>query len=336
MSLVSILIPTYNQPEFFRRTLISALNQDYPDIEILIGDDSTDDRVKNVVDEFLSRPQRFPIRYFRNTDKSDSKSISNHDNLLKNARGEYISFLYHDDLIEPTKISKVMLMFESEYGKDIALVTSNRWIIDESDTIIDKYGIDFEGILGRHSRTLSSEEFASICLLTKNNLFGEPSAVVFKKDDLLDSETGEYKLGIFLGKKFLAHFDFPMWLELCRKRDSLVVFINEPLTSFRRHSSQNSADPWLNFCLITEWADILAHAFLNDTFIHDTQSLDQGCQLWLKYVREFFTLHRSKVENTPAILENLDILTQMAQTVEENNFSKFLQLAVKKKPWETV
>ena len=310
MSLVSILIPTYNQPEFFRRTLISALNQDYPEIEILIGDDSTDDRVKNVVDEFLSRPQRFPIRYLRNPDKSASKIIFNHNNLLKNARGKYVSFLYHDDLIDPTKILKMMLMFESEYGKDIALVTSNRFVINENDDVVDTLGIDFDDRPDAPVRTFISEDFASMCLLTKQNLFGEPSAVVFRRDDLLDHETGEYKIGMFLEKKFLFHFDFPMWLELCRKKDSMVVFMNEPLTSFRRHSMQNSADPWLNFGLIVEWTEFLSYSFLNDLFIHDSETLNRACKSWLDYVNRAFANERSRMRVLPRVVENLDTLIQ--------------------------
>ena len=333
MSLVSILIPTYNQPEFFRRTLKSALAQDYSNIEILIGDDSTDDRVKNVVDEFLARPQKFPIRYLRNPDKSASKSISNHDNLLKNARGKYVSFLYHDDLIAPKKISKAMTVFESEYGKDIVLVTSNRFSINESDDVIDTLGIDFDDRPDEPVRTFTGEEFSSMCLLTKQNLFGEPSAVVFRKNDLLDSETGEYKLGIFLGKKFWYHFDFPMWLELCRKKDSIVVFLNEPLTSFRRHSMQNSADPWLIFCLIVEWTEFLSYSFLNDLFIHDSAILNQAINSWLSYVKKAFANERSRMRVLPRVVENLDTLIQIVQAAEENDLAKFLQLSIKKKPW---
>ncbi|MEH7221468.1 glycosyltransferase family 2 protein, partial [Bacillus toyonensis] len=39
--LVSILIPTYNRPHYFQLALDSALAQTYPNIEIIIGDDST-------------------------------------------------------------------------------------------------------------------------------------------------------------------------------------------------------------------------------------------------------------------------------------------------------
>ena len=41
--LVSICIPSYNQPRFFEMALQSALAQTYPNIEIIVGDDSTNE-----------------------------------------------------------------------------------------------------------------------------------------------------------------------------------------------------------------------------------------------------------------------------------------------------
>ena len=40
--LVSILIPTYNRPDYFELALQSALKQTYQNIEIIIADGSTD------------------------------------------------------------------------------------------------------------------------------------------------------------------------------------------------------------------------------------------------------------------------------------------------------
>ena len=42
--LVSIMIPTYNRPNYFRETIESALAQTYPNIEIIVCDNSTDER----------------------------------------------------------------------------------------------------------------------------------------------------------------------------------------------------------------------------------------------------------------------------------------------------
>ena len=60
--LVSICIPTYNQPEFFRQALESAINQTYPNIEIVVGDDSTDTRTKNLIQPYLKKYKK--IKYF--------------------------------------------------------------------------------------------------------------------------------------------------------------------------------------------------------------------------------------------------------------------------------
>ena len=47
--LVSILIPTYNKPKYAQEALESALAQTYENIEIIIGDDSTNEEVKEMV-----------------------------------------------------------------------------------------------------------------------------------------------------------------------------------------------------------------------------------------------------------------------------------------------
>ena len=60
--LVSILITTYNQPVFFKEALESALHQDYHNIEIVIGDDSTNTDTKNLMREYIRKyPQ---IKYY--------------------------------------------------------------------------------------------------------------------------------------------------------------------------------------------------------------------------------------------------------------------------------
>ena len=57
VSLVSVIIPTYKRKlDFVSRALQSVLNQTYPNIEIVVIDDSPDDfpyrdEIKNYIDE---------------------------------------------------------------------------------------------------------------------------------------------------------------------------------------------------------------------------------------------------------------------------------------------
>ncbi|EJR60846.1 hypothetical protein IIO_03180 [Bacillus cereus VD115] len=55
MPLVSVLIPTYNRPHYFEKALCSVLEQTYPNIEIIIGDDSTNDETEKVLQKYLCK-----------------------------------------------------------------------------------------------------------------------------------------------------------------------------------------------------------------------------------------------------------------------------------------
>ena len=53
--LVSVLIPTYNRPNFFKLALESVLAQSYPNIEIIICDNSTNEETANLIEESVQQ-----------------------------------------------------------------------------------------------------------------------------------------------------------------------------------------------------------------------------------------------------------------------------------------
>ncbi|MGM2833869.1 glycosyltransferase family 2 protein, partial [Bacillus cereus group sp. Bce025] len=63
--LVSILIPTYNRPHYFKIALESALAQTYSNIEIIVGDDSTNNETEKLIyRDYLHKHKH--ITYIRN------------------------------------------------------------------------------------------------------------------------------------------------------------------------------------------------------------------------------------------------------------------------------
>ena len=56
--LVTVIIPTFNRPKFFREALESALNQTYRNIEIFVSDNSTDDATERLIQDYLARDTR--------------------------------------------------------------------------------------------------------------------------------------------------------------------------------------------------------------------------------------------------------------------------------------
>ena len=97
LPLVSIIIPTYNRSEFLLRSINSALNQSYPNIEIIVIDDNglgSTNQIKtfNLLRKFINNNK---IYYFPNKVNSNA-SYSRNIGLWK-ASGEFIHFLDDDD-----------------------------------------------------------------------------------------------------------------------------------------------------------------------------------------------------------------------------------------------
>lgn len=99
--LLSFCIFTYNQPDAVRRVLERVIPQTSSDVEILIRDDSADDRTENVVKSFSGFEN---LRYFRGQKEGVDKAIIF---LLKEAKGKYF-WGFGDDDLDPDAISKVL------------------------------------------------------------------------------------------------------------------------------------------------------------------------------------------------------------------------------------
>jgi glycosyltransferase involved in cell wall biosynthesis len=94
---ISICIPAYKRIGFLRRLLQSIESQTYKDFEVIVSDDSDDDSVFNLVQEFLSK---FSISYFKNTPALGTPTNWNFG--ISKARGEWIKLMHDDDWFATT------------------------------------------------------------------------------------------------------------------------------------------------------------------------------------------------------------------------------------------
>lgn len=98
--LVSIVIPVYNGSDYLAEAIDSALNQTYNNVEVLVINDGSVDGGKSR-DLALSYGNK--IRYFEKKNGGVSTAL----NLgIKEMRGEYFSWLSHDDVYFPEKIQR--------------------------------------------------------------------------------------------------------------------------------------------------------------------------------------------------------------------------------------
>lgn len=85
------------------------MHQDYNNIEIIVGDDSTNTETKNLMQEYIRKyPQ---IKYYYHNGPLGGEGLENSRFVFNNSNGEYVNYLLHDDLLMPTKISRMMNYF---------------------------------------------------------------------------------------------------------------------------------------------------------------------------------------------------------------------------------
>ena len=92
--LFSIIIPTYNREKFIFETVQSVLNQTHIDFELIIVDNKSTDKTKEIVLSFSDSRINF-IQNDKNYERCYSRNVG-----IKISKGEYILFLDSDDLLE--------------------------------------------------------------------------------------------------------------------------------------------------------------------------------------------------------------------------------------------
>jgi glycosyltransferase involved in cell wall biosynthesis len=101
---VTALVPCYNAAEFIDRTLDSLAAQTWPDLEILIGDDCSADSTLSIVQRFAANQSNVRLV----TRESNLGWLRNSNDLMSQAQGELMFFAFHDDLVAPTYVERLV------------------------------------------------------------------------------------------------------------------------------------------------------------------------------------------------------------------------------------
>jgi teichuronic acid biosynthesis glycosyltransferase TuaG len=110
--LVSVIIPTYNRPDFLSKTLQSIVDQTYHHMEIIVVSNGVNNDNEKAAKE-LNDPR---IIYVDQENSGGPASPRNHG--IKMAKGQYVAFCDDDDLWMPDKVEKQVKALEEnqEYG----------------------------------------------------------------------------------------------------------------------------------------------------------------------------------------------------------------------------
>lgn len=101
---VSVVVPLYNTEKYIAECIDSVLNQTLRDLEVLVVDDGSRDRSREIVEELARRDSR--VRLLRhpggvNLGVSRTRRLG-----ITEASGDYIAYLDADDAFEPSKLEE--------------------------------------------------------------------------------------------------------------------------------------------------------------------------------------------------------------------------------------
>lgn len=119
-SLVSIIIPCYNDSEFIEKAVFSALNQSYKNIEVIVIDDGSNAKTKLVLNKLESKITKLI------TQENQGQSIARNNGILE-AKGEYILNLDSDDFFEPDFCLKAVNKFQEDEATKIVTCLAKRF-----------------------------------------------------------------------------------------------------------------------------------------------------------------------------------------------------------------
>ena len=197
--LVSIIIPVYNGSNYMREAIDSALAQTYGNIEVIVVNDGSKDDTDEIARSYGDR-----IRYF----SKENGGVSSALNLgIREMKGEYFSWLSHDDKYEPDKIGFQIEQLQ-KYGDERTLSYCGTKQIDKNGALLRDVKVNRRL---KTDRKHSWEE--SLSALIRSGSFSGCALLIPKA---AFDEAGGFHEGLRYSQDFL------MWMMIFLKKFGLV------------------------------------------------------------------------------------------------------------------
>ena len=216
LPLVSIIIPVYNGANYMKDAINSALNQTYQNIEIIVVNDGSTDDGKT---DKIAKSYGGKIRYFNKKNGGVSSAINYG---VENMKGEFFSWLSHDDMYFPNKVEA-----EINYLKEHGLL--NKKVIAYSDyLLVNRRGHSITEILINHNLVEEKPIYALMRGILNGNSILIPKSA-------WDTYGG-------LDTKLACTQDYAKWFEM--NKTYRFVHVPEILVKSRYHAGQaTNTDP---------------------------------------------------------------------------------------------
>ena len=207
--LVSVIMPAYNAEQFLEEAINSVISQTLTDWELLVIDDCSTDRTRQIAAEFAKKDSRIQLL----VNEENMRVAKTRNKGLAVCRGEYVALLDSDDCYKPQMLQK-MVERAKETKADIFYCSYE--LIDEqgkkvcNDFIVPEQ-TDFKHMLVR--AVISGSNVLMTREIAKNNKF----------------PTNMY------------HEDIALWFQLLRS-GATAYGVTEIMTSYRQRANSKTAN----------------------------------------------------------------------------------------------
>lgn len=203
--LISVVMPSMNQPEFIDEAITSILSQDYPNIELIVADGGSR---RDTLDILVRRQQQDRrLRYFSRPDRGPAHALND---AIATVRGTVIGWLNSDDLYAPGAVSRAMAVMAEQ--PSLLMVYGQGQHVDEHGEPI--------GIYPTLPPYTPVSKFSEGCFICQPTMFFRRSAHIL--------------LGT-LDEKLKAAFDFEYWLRAFCAFPERIGFVDMVQAMSRLH-----------------------------------------------------------------------------------------------------
>lgn len=211
---ISVIVPVYNTGEYLINCITSIVNQDYPNLKIILVDDGSTDLLTIRLCEKLALEYDNVSSYH----KPNGGSASARNYGIRQAKGKYIGFVDSDDVIEPTMFS---VLYKAIKDNDVRVSICGISTEANGNIVLD-YGQLKSGLYNNHELMhhflLGKWHSACTCLYDKS---------LFDNVSFPEGEVNEdYMFNYFIFKNL-----------------EKLSFINEPLYHYLRRENSNTSSP---------------------------------------------------------------------------------------------
>jgi glycosyltransferase involved in cell wall biosynthesis len=216
---VTVICLCFNQASFVEEAIESVLNQQYPNIQLIVVDDASTDRSVEVIRKIVR--EHPTIEFIALPENVGNCKAFNKGLAL--AKGAYVIDFAADDVLMPERITKQVAYFE-KLGPRYGVVFTDATYIDENGTFVRNH-VEYLVTKNLLSEVPQGDIFTQVI-----SRYFIPSPTMMIRRSVLDDLWGY--------DEELSYEDFDFWVR--SSRFCLYGFINERLTRIRKTKTSMS------------------------------------------------------------------------------------------------